>query len=94
MRIRKMSMFEETKVQRVDSVESIESVDFLVDSLEKADLGGGDSRVQVSEHRLKEMRGELLPEPLLVEDKNRFVLFPIKHKDVSLSDVSTLRRYS
>ena len=85
-----MSMFEETKVQRVDSVESIESVD----SLEKADLGGGDSRVQVSEHRLKEMRGELLPEPLLVEDKNRFVLFPIKHKDVSLSDVSTLRRYS
>jgi hypothetical protein len=37
----------------------------------------------VSEFKLKELRGELLPEPLLQEDKNRFVLFPIKHDDVN-----------
>jgi hypothetical protein len=27
----------------------------------------------------------MLPEPLLLEDKQRFVLFPIKHTDVRLS---------
>ena len=37
----------------------------------------------VSENKKKELRGELLPEPLLKEDKSRFVLFPIKHNDVS-----------
>ena len=37
----------------------------------------------VSEFKIKEANGELLPEPLLVEDKSRFVLFPIKHTDVS-----------
>lgn len=31
-----------------------------------------------------ENTGRLLPEPLLLADKNRFVLFPIKHNDVSL----------
>ena len=39
----------------------------------------------ISDFKLKELRGELLPEPLLVEQKSRFVLFPIKHDDVSLS---------
>ena len=39
----------------------------------------------VSEFKIKEANGELLPEPLLVEDKSRFVLFPIKHTDVSES---------
>ena len=80
-----MSSFADTPVMRVDSMESIESVDFLVESLEKAQLSGGDDRVQVSEQRMKEKNGTLLPEPLLIEDKQRFVLFPIKHKDVSLS---------
>lgn len=36
----------------------------------------------VSEHRRKEMNNELLPEPLLTEDKSRFVLFPIKYADI------------
>ena len=78
-----MSGFEANRVQRVDSEASIESVDFLVESLEKTPLIGEDKLPKVSEHRMKEMNGELEPEPLLVEDKNRFVLFPIKHKDVS-----------
>ena len=37
----------------------------------------------VSVFKQREMRGELQPEPLLTEDKTRFVLFPIKHHDVS-----------
>lgn len=36
----------------------------------------------VSEFKLKELNGELLPEPLLIEDKSRFVLFPIKYNDI------------
>ena len=80
-----MSGFEANRVQRVDSEASIESVDFLVESLEKTPLIGEDKQPKVSEHRMKEMNGELEPEPLLVEDKNRFVLFPIKHHDVSKS---------
>jgi hypothetical protein len=37
----------------------------------------------VSEYKQKELNGELLPEPLLVENKKRFVMFPILHRDVS-----------
>ena len=37
----------------------------------------------VSQFRQMELNGELRPEPLLAEDKTRFVLFPIKHTDVS-----------
>ena len=33
--------------------------------------------------KIKEMEGKLEPEPLLQEDKTRFVLFPIKQPDVS-----------
>jgi ribonucleoside-diphosphate reductase subunit M2 len=36
----------------------------------------------VSEYKKKELRGELLPEPILTESENRFVLFPIQHQDV------------
>ena len=89
-----MSGFATTPVTRTDSLESIESVDFLVEGLEKAQLSSGDSRVQVSEHRLKEKNGELLPEPLLIEDKQRFVLFPIKHHDVRIVSFSSLVRCS
>lgn len=38
----------------------------------------------VSEFRKKELAGELQPEPLLVENKHRYVLFPIQYDDVSL----------
>lgn len=37
---------------------------------------------RMSEYKLKELNGELLPEPYLIENPNRFVLFPIEEKDV------------
>lgn len=37
---------------------------------------------EISAHKYKELNGELKPEPLLIENENRFVLFPIQHKDI------------
>jgi hypothetical protein len=39
--------------------------------------------VAMTEFKRKELNGEFAPEPMLQEDKTRFVLFPIKHADVS-----------
>jgi len=36
----------------------------------------------VSVYKQKELNGELIPEPFLTENPNRFVLFPIQHTDV------------
>jgi hypothetical protein len=41
--------------------------------------------VHKTEHKLKEERGELTPEPLLKENPHRFVIFPIQDNDVSIS---------
>ena len=38
--------------------------------------------IEVTDMKKKELRGELKPEWLLEENKNRFVLFPIKHQDI------------
>lgn len=38
--------------------------------------------VEPSEFRLKELMGELEPEPLLTPNKNRFVLFPIQYSSI------------
>ena len=38
--------------------------------------------VVVTEHRKLELEGKLLPEPLLVENSGRFVLFPIQNPEV------------
>ncbi|RHY12906.1 hypothetical protein DYB25_010626 [Aphanomyces astaci] len=38
--------------------------------------------VDLTEHKIRELNGELAPEPFLVENPNRFVLFPIQHADV------------
>ena len=35
-----------------------------------------------TEFRIMELEGKMIPEPLLKEDKSRFVLFPIKHDDI------------
>jgi hypothetical protein len=35
--------------------------------------------------KLRELNGELAPEPLLLANPHRFVLFPIQHKDVRAS---------
>ena len=42
-----------------------------------------DDQDEMTEFRKQELEGLLEPEPLLREDKSRFVLFPIQHSDVS-----------
>lgn len=77
------------ELTRSESLESIPGVDFMVQSVEAdlAALGMND----VSEYKRKEAAGELLPEPLLIPDNSRFVLFPIKHSDVrNFNDVLVL----
>eukprot|EP01040_Poterioochromonas_malhamensis_P019569 gene19569-23145_t len=65
---------------RSTSFDSIPEVEFLQKMLEK-DLNDAKDQL-ISDFKHKENRGELLPEPLLMEDKSRFVLFPIKHTDI------------
>lgn len=74
------SLSERNSIVRVDS---IESVDFLVDTLNISVDHEPEEERCVSEFRKLEMAGLLAPEPLLIADKARFVLFPIKHNDVS-----------
>lgn len=38
--------------------------------------------VRKTAFKLKELRGELREEPMLTEDPNRFVLFPLQHMDI------------
>ena len=74
------------EVHRVSSIDSIDLVDFLVEENGRASIApaaGIEEESLVSEFKQMEHRGELKPEPLLMEDKQRFVLFPIKHTDVS-----------
>jgi hypothetical protein len=69
-----------SSVNRSESSDSIPDVAFIAkDSILTSDVPEGPS-----DHKLKEMNGELAPEPLLLADKSRFVLFPIKHNDVSV----------
>ena len=68
---------EDVKVVRNESFDSIASVDFLVE-----ELAAEETKMAPTANRLREIAGEI-KEPLLMEDKSRFVLFPIKHHDVS-----------
>jgi hypothetical protein len=65
------------ELSRSNSFDTIPDVDFMINALDK-DLGD----MQVSEFKTKEMAGLMQPEPLLIADSSRFVLFPIKHSDV------------
>lgn len=67
-------------MQRSDSFESIPEVEFIKDVIAEENKALDNS---ISLFKLRENNKELLPEPLLTEDKSRFVLFPIKHTDVS-----------
>ena len=67
-------------MQRSESFDSIPDVEFIRDVL--ADECRAFDNGAISAFKVKENNGEMLPEPLLVEDKSRFVLFPIKHPDV------------
>lgn len=71
-----------SKNHRSDSFESIPDADFLIQLINN-DLSELHEEELVSEYKRKELNEELQPEPLLTEDKSRFVLFPIKHTDVS-----------
>jgi hypothetical protein len=70
---------EEQRMERSESFDSIPEIEFIHamihDELNMID--------HVSEFKQKENKGLLLPEPILIPDKSRFVLFPIKHTDVS-----------
>jgi len=66
-------------MQRSDSFESIPDVEFIKTMLAEENKALDNS---ISLFKVKENNMELLPEPLLIEDKSRFVLFPIKHTDV------------
>jgi ribonucleoside-diphosphate reductase subunit M2 len=52
--------------------------------IEKAKAAAAEFGVkpQPTEYKVKEANGELLPEPLLTENPNRFVVFPIQHHDI------------
>ncbi len=63
--------------------ESIDLPDVSFLSLKPESGGAVPGEIIISDFKRKEMNGELVPEPLLIEDKSRFVLFPIKHNDVS-----------
>jgi hypothetical protein len=65
-------------MQRTESFESIPEVDFINTMIEE--------EIHLIDNAKQSfIEQELLPEPLLVEDKSRFVLFPIKQPDVSSS---------
>ena len=70
-------------IQRTESIESIPEADFIALMTEDIRMDELNAK-QPSEFKLKESSGALLPEPLLLEDKTRFVLFPIKNNDVSI----------
>ena len=70
------------KAFRSESIPSTFELDQSVARI--AELSIANKLHNLSEFKQREMRGELAPEPLLTEDKTRFVLFPIKHHDVRL----------
>ncbi len=72
---------EENKLERNDSFASIPECDFMKDLI-AGELREVTLQMSVSEFRRKEKEGYMKPEPLLIPDKSRFVLFPIKHTDV------------
>lgn len=71
---------------RSASFESIPEVSFMQEMI-KHEIDGIDLQLslEISPFKRKELNGEFQPEPLLLEDKSRFVLFPIKHQDVRQS---------
>eukprot|EP01038_Epipyxis_sp_PR26KG_P007734 gene7734-10509_t len=73
---------------RSGSFDSIPEAAFIKDvvrhelDMVDAELNLTKNNQKLTEFRTKEMRGLLKPEPLLLADKSRFVLFPIKHQDI------------
>ena len=74
---------EEKRMTRGDSMGSLPDVEFLKPNHVMKLM----DQPQASKFKLLELSGTLPVEPLLVPDKNRFVLFPIKHTDVSFPSI-------
>ena len=68
------------RMTRGDSLDSLPDAEFLCPNHIMKLL----DQPTESEFKKMEDSGLLQPEPLLLEDKSRFVLFPIKHPDVSI----------
>lgn len=68
-------------VSRSESFESIPEADFIKQMVNEEIEAV--NRELMSDFKRLELSGKLIPEPLLTPDKSRFVLFPIKHNDVS-----------
>ena len=77
-----MSTSELTELTRVPSIDSIPDVDFIKQTFNDLLLIQNDDDNNISDFKIKEMNGDMIPEPMLQEDKSRFVLFPIKQPDV------------
>ena len=60
-------------LERVDSLDSIDSVTFLVSEFNRSVMAALEED-EISEFKRRELEGSLLPEPLLMADKSRFVL--------------------
>jgi len=58
-----------------------------VDSLDESNIVS--KNVQVSKHKLDELAGRHVEEPLLKENPGRFVLFPIQDNEVSTCIIMT-----
>ena len=73
-------------IARITRADSFADADFLTfnDNKENQCINSAPS-----DFKVKELKGLLKPEPLLVSDKTRFVLFPIKHNDVSKVEMHT-----
>lgn len=59
-----------------------------VDSLDDTTNIVNSKQVQISKHKLDELAGRHLEEPLLKENPGRFVLFPIQDNEVSVHIMS------
>ena len=69
-----------TTCSRSESFESIPEADFIKQLV--AEQVEDINKSLMTDFKKLELAGKLLPEPLLIVDKSRFVLFPIKHHDV------------
>lgn len=71
----------EMRMERVVSFDSIPEAAFMGDIVME-ELRKVEDQLKMTEHKALELAGFAVAEPLLMEDKTRFVLFPIKHADI------------
>ena len=71
-------------MEKSDSFESIPDIGLFKSMiLDEVTQSENNDKENMTVFKMKELNGDFKAEPLLIEDKSRFVLFPIKHTDVS-----------